>query len=174
VVVAGCSLLVLATLPLVFVSNHTPYAELSAVLFVRGMGLGASIQPTVAAAYATLQSSQVPRATAALNTVRQIGGSIGTALLAVVLQHQVAQISSAGGAAGLLAPVSASERAEISGPLASAFGNTFMWTVGMSVFALFAAVTMLRAERAERRLQPRIRLRSPDQGGRSATLGELR
>jgi Na+/melibiose symporter-like transporter len=151
VVVAGCSLLVLASLPLVFISNHTPYAVLGGVLFVRGLGLGASIQPTVAAAYATLQSAQVPRATAALNTMRQIGGSIGTALLAVVLQHEVAQISSAGGAEGLLAPLSASGRAQISGPLATAFGDTFMWTIGMSVFALIAAITMLRAERAERR-----------------------
>ena len=34
--------------------------------FIRGLGLGASIQPTTAAAYALLDSSQVPRATAAL------------------------------------------------------------------------------------------------------------
>jgi hypothetical protein len=58
------------------------------VLFVRGIGLGASIQPATAAAYATLTADAVPRATAALNTLRQIGGSIGTALLAVVLQHE--------------------------------------------------------------------------------------
>jgi EmrB/QacA subfamily drug resistance transporter len=152
VVVAGCSLILLATLPLVLVTEHTSFVLLGGVLFVRGMGLGASIQPTVAAAYATLQSAQVPRATAALNTVRQIGGSIGTALLAVVLQHEVAQISSAGGAGGLLAPVSASERAQISGPLATAFGDTFMWTAGISVLALLAAVMLLRAERAQRRL----------------------
>jgi MFS family permease len=54
----------------------------------RGIGLGASIQPATAAAYATLTADAVPRATAALNTLRQIGGSIGTALLAVVLQHE--------------------------------------------------------------------------------------
>jgi hypothetical protein len=152
VVVAGCSLIVLATLPLVFVTENTSFALLGGVLFVRGMGLGASIQPTTAAAYATLQSAQVPRATAALNTLRQIGGSIGTALLAVVLQHEVAQISSAGGAGGLLAPVSASERAQISGPLAAAFGNTFTWTLGMSVLALLAAVALLRSERAQKRV----------------------
>jgi EmrB/QacA subfamily drug resistance transporter len=152
VVVAGCTLIVLATIPLILVSSHTPFALLGGVLFVRGLGLGASIQPTTAAAYATLQSSQVPRATAALNTLRQIGGSIGTALLAVVLQHEVtAHIPSAGGAGGLLAPVSASERAQISEPLASAFGHTFMWAAGMSLLALLAAVGMLRAERAQRR-----------------------
>src|SRR4029077_14974362 len=71
VVVAGCSLIVLGTLPLVFLTNHTSFALLGGVLFVRGLGLGASIQPSTAAAYAMLDSSQVPRATAALNTLRQ-------------------------------------------------------------------------------------------------------
>ncbi|HEY6637600.1 MAG TPA: MFS transporter, partial [Solirubrobacterales bacterium] len=151
VAVAGCSLIAIATLPLVFMTNHTPFALLGAVLFVRGLGLGASIQPTTAAAYSVLDSSQVPRATAALNTLRQIGGSIGTALLAVVLQHQVtAHMASAGGARGLLAPLPASERDQISGPLATAFGHTFIWALGMALLALGGAFVLLRAERAAR------------------------
>jgi EmrB/QacA subfamily drug resistance transporter len=151
VAVAGCSLIVLATLPLAFVTSHTPFELLGVVLFVRGLGFGASIQPSVAAAYALLNSSQVPRATAALNTVRQIGGSIGTALLAVVLQHQAtAHMASAGGAGGLLAPISASQRAQIGEPLATAFGHTFIWSAGMSVLALLAAVVLLRSERETR------------------------
>src|SRR3954471_6745008 len=131
VVVAGVAILALATVPFAFVTAHTPYAQLSAMLFVRGLGFGASIQPATAAAYALLDSSQVPRATAALNTLRQVGASIGTALLAVVLQHEdPASLSSAGGGAGrLLAPLPAGERAQISEPLATAFGHTFMWSV---------------------------------------------
>jgi EmrB/QacA subfamily drug resistance transporter len=152
VVVAGCSILALATLPLVFVTDHTPYALLGGVLFARGLGLGASIQPTIAAAYTVLQSSQVPRATAALNTLRQIGASIGTALLSVVLQHEstAALPSASGGSERLLAPLSAGERAQISGPLATAFGHTFMWAVLMAVLAFVAAVGLLRAERGRR------------------------
>ena len=84
----GCCVIALATVPWVFVTDHTPYELLGGVLFVRGLGLGATIQPTTAAAYAVLDSSQVPRATAALSTLRQIGASAGTALLAVVLQHE--------------------------------------------------------------------------------------
>jgi predicted MFS family arabinose efflux permease len=137
VVVAGCTVLALATLPLAFVQADTPYALLGAVLFVRGMGLGASIQPTTAAAYALLDSAQVPRATAALNTLRQVGASIGTALLAVVLQHE--------GAAALSSP--AGGRAE----LATAFGHTFMWAVAMALLAPVPAVALLRAERSDRR-----------------------
>jgi EmrB/QacA subfamily drug resistance transporter len=153
VVVAGCSVVALATLPFVFVSGHTPYALLGGVLFIRGMGLGASIQPTTASAYAMLDSSQVPRATAALNTVRQIGGSIGTALLAVVLQHESKAVvgSPGGGAGGLLAPLPVGKRELISGPLASAFGHTFMWARALALLAILPAVALLRAGRAERR-----------------------
>jgi EmrB/QacA subfamily drug resistance transporter len=153
VVLVGCCIVTLATLPLAFVTNHTPYALLGAVLFVRGLGLGSSLQPAIAAAYAMLESSQVPRATAALNTLRQIGGSIGTALLAVVLQHEsaAARPAAGGGAGALLAPVPAAAREHISGPLASAFGHTFLWAAAMAALAIVPAVALLRAERAARR-----------------------
>jgi hypothetical protein len=127
---------------------------LGGVLFVRGLGLGASIQPATAAAYALLESSQVPRATAALNTLRQVGASIATALLAVVLQHEATAglPPASGGAGALLAPLTAGERAHISGPLATAFGHTFMWAAGMAFLVIVPAVALLRAERTHRRL----------------------
>jgi EmrB/QacA subfamily drug resistance transporter len=153
VVVAGVTILALATVPFAFVSDHTPYARLGAMLFVRGLGLGASIQPTTAAAYALLDSSQVPGATAALNTLRQIGASIGTALLAVVLQHESKAALSPvrGGTGGLLAPLPASEREQVSGPVATAFGHTFMWAVALALLAILPAVALLRAERRSQR-----------------------
>jgi EmrB/QacA subfamily drug resistance transporter len=152
VVLVGCCVVALATLPLAFVTDHTPYALLGGVLFVRGLGLGSSLQPTIAAAYALLDSAQVPRATAALNTLRQIGGSIGTALLAVVLQHESAAAlpSASGGAGALLGTVPAGERAQISAPLATAFGHTFMWAVAMAALAIVPAVALFRAERASK------------------------
>jgi EmrB/QacA subfamily drug resistance transporter len=149
VVVAGTSVLAVATVPLVFVTAHTPYVLLGFVLLVRGLGLGAAIQPATASAYALLESSQIPRATATLNTLRQIGGSIGTALLAVVLQHETAAaLPAADGRPGqLLGPLRAGERAEISGPVATVFGHTFMWALGIALLAIIPAVALLRAER---------------------------
>jgi EmrB/QacA subfamily drug resistance transporter len=153
VVVAGVTTFALGTLPLAFVSANTPYALLGAVLFVRGLGLGASIQPATATAYALLDSAQVPRATAAMNTLRQIGGSIGTALLSVVLQHESGPIlsSTSGGAGGLLAPLTSGERAQVGGTVATAFGHTFRWAFAMALLALVPAIALLRAERAARR-----------------------
>ena len=153
VVVAGITTMTLGTLPLAFVSANTPYALLCAVLFVRGLGLGASVQPATAAAYAVLDSAHVPRATAALNTMRQIGGSIGTALLSVVLQHESGAVlsSTSGGAEGLLAPLTPGERAQIGGPVATAFAHTFIWAFAITVVAIVPAIALLRAERAEPR-----------------------
>jgi hypothetical protein len=144
------------------VTDHTPFAVLGVVLFVRGMGLGASIQPTVAAAYAVIESWQVPRATAALNTLRQVGASIGTALLSVVLQHEGAAALSAPGAGRLLDQLPESERARFSEPLATAFGHTFMWAFVIGLLAIVPAVLLLRAERAGRKGESSV-TRSPAQ-----------
>jgi EmrB/QacA subfamily drug resistance transporter len=127
VVLVGCGIIALASLPLAFVGPHTSYLLLSGVLFVRGLGLGASIQPSTAAAYSLLTTAQVPRATAALTALRQIGGSIGTALLAVVLQHEEAHVS-----------------------LAAAFRHTFLWGAVIAVLALLPCLALVRVERAGR------------------------
>ncbi|HEX6520918.1 MAG TPA: MDR family MFS transporter [Streptosporangiaceae bacterium] len=65
----------------------TPYAVLAAALFVLGLGLGATFVPLMAAAYRDLPRAAIPSVTSAFNTVQRIGGSIGTALLAVTLQE---------------------------------------------------------------------------------------
>jgi EmrB/QacA subfamily drug resistance transporter len=164
VVLAGITTFALGTLPLAFLGGHTPYTLLGLVLFVRGLGLGASVQPATAAAYALIDSAHVPRATAALNTLRQIGGSIGTALLSVVLQHQSAAVlsSTTGGSEGVLAPLTQDERAQIGGQVASAFGHTFRWAFAMALLAILPAIALVRAERAARR---------PDTSSASAETG---
>ena len=153
VVLAGCSLLTVATVPFMFVTGHTPYPLLACVLFVRGLGLGAAVQPSVAAAYQLLDPAQVPRATAALNTLRQIGGSIGTTVLAVVLQQKgTAALSSLQSAAGgLLTPLPNAERMRISGPVATAFDHTFLWALVIAIMTVVPAAALVQAERSPRR-----------------------
>jgi predicted MFS family arabinose efflux permease len=154
----------------VFVTGHTPYALLAAVLAVRGIGLGAAVQPSVAAAYRMLAPSEVPRATAALNALRQVGGSIGTTILAVVLQRQGASALASVGhpGSGLLNQLPPAERVRISGPLATAFGHTFMWAAAIALLALFPAAALLRAERLRGRREPHHEAVSP--GSASAQL----
>jgi EmrB/QacA subfamily drug resistance transporter len=159
VVLVGCIVTTLATLPWVFVTSSTPDALLAGVLVVRGIGMGCSVQPAMAAAYARLSPEQLPGATAALNTLRQIGGSIGTALLAVVLEHQAQPVLPAhgGSVGGVLAPLPPGVRQRVAEPMAMAFGHTFAWAAALTGVAVFAGLALLRAERV-----PSRRAAAPD------------
>jgi hypothetical protein len=96
----------------------------------------------------------VPRATAALNSLRQIGGSIGPTLLAVVLQTQgTAALSSVRSAeGGLLTPLPAADRIRISGPMATAFDHTFLWALVIALLTIVPAGVLSHAERTRRGL----------------------
>jgi ABC-type Fe3+ transport system permease subunit len=88
----------------------------------------------------------VPRATSALTVIRQIGGSIGTALLAVMLQGQIrTQLGAAGG--GSLHQLSEPVRRRAATPLANAFSHTFWWALGMSVLAIVPATVLALSSR---------------------------
>jgi EmrB/QacA subfamily drug resistance transporter len=85
VVIAGLVMLMVGTIAFTQVSATTSYWLLGGSLVLRGVGLGFTMMPAMAAAYATLDRSQVPRATPMLNVLQRVGGSLGTAVLAVVL-----------------------------------------------------------------------------------------
>jgi EmrB/QacA subfamily drug resistance transporter len=125
VALAGCSVMALATIPFAFVGAHTSTDVLHAVLLIRGLGLGFGMMPAMAAAYARLDTSQVPRATSTLNALQRIGGSIGTALLAVVLQRQTRGTHE----------------------VATAFAHTFAWAVGLTFLTLLPAAVLAWSER---------------------------
>jgi MFS family permease len=149
VAVVGLLILTLGTIPFGFLESDTPYGLLAGLLVLRGLGIGASMMPSMAAAYATLEKAAVPRATSALNVVQRIGGSLGTALLAVVLQGQIAD-RVGGGGGGTLERVPDAVRTRVAEPLADAFAATFWWAVGMSVLALIPAVVLAVSQTRER------------------------
>ena len=149
----GIALMSLATIPLVSVAASTSYLWLALVLLVRGIGLGCSMMPTMASAYTVVRSDQVPGATSVLNALQRLGGSIGTALVAVVLADQTraalgARATSSGGIIQTLSPA---VRAHVAGPLASAFGNTFWWALGATLVALIPAGILALTQRREHR-----------------------
>jgi EmrB/QacA subfamily drug resistance transporter len=149
VAVAGCAVIALATLALAAVGPDTPVGLLHVVLFVRGLGQGAAMMPAMAAAYAALAPAQVPRATSALNALQRLGGSIGTALIAVVLQHEaLAALPPGAGSAGVLQAIPSALREHVASPLAGAFGHAFAWSVGLALLALAAAVLLALSERS--------------------------
>jgi EmrB/QacA subfamily drug resistance transporter len=147
VVVTGLIISTLATIPLAFVSASTSYGVRAALLVVRGIGMGSAMMPAMAAAYSVLTGPEVPRATSALNVIQRVGGSLGTALLVVALQHEVRSALPSGGGGGAVQQLPDDVRARVAEPLADAFGNTFWWAVGMSLIAIIPALWLLRATR---------------------------
>jgi len=135
VVVAGLAILSLGTLPFTQVGADTSYWVLGAALFVRGLGLGAAMMPAMASAYALLERHEVPRATPLLNVLQRIGGSLGVALLAVVLERRLGEIGPA-----------ASPTA-----VAEAFGHTYWWALALTTVAMLPALVLARAQRSARR-----------------------
>jgi hypothetical protein len=101
-------------------------------MFLRGMGIGFAFMPAMAAAFAALDRSELAHATPQLNVLQRVGGSIGTAVLAVVLQR-------------------AMEGAHTLSAAADAYGTAFLWSAGLSALAIVPCVVLLRAERAARR-----------------------
>src|SRR3954449_1459616 len=163
VAVAGLLILTVGSIPFAFLNSDTSYTLLACLLVLRGLGIGSSMMPSMAAAYAALDRAAVPRATSALNVMQRIGGSIGTALLAVVLQGEIKdRLGGAGGAGGgKLQRLPDDVRGRVAEPLAAAFAATFWWAVAISAAALVPAivlaVTQQRARAAEaqgERLEP--------------------
>ncbi|MDA0173700.1 DHA2 family efflux MFS transporter permease subunit [Solirubrobacter taibaiensis] len=122
----GVLIALAGTLVFTQLSASTSLVVLAGALFVRGIGLGMTMMPSMAAAYQTLSRAAVPRATSLINIIRTVGGSVGVAVLTVVLERQL----------GGELPRSSTETA---GALADAFAHTFWWAVGLTALALIPA-----------------------------------
>ena len=85
---AGMVLAVLGMLAYTQVGPGTSQEYLSAALLVIGAGVGATVVPSMAAAFQALSRAETPRATSALNVIQRLGGAVGTALFAIVLSRQ--------------------------------------------------------------------------------------
>jgi EmrB/QacA subfamily drug resistance transporter len=120
IALAGMALLTAATVPYALAGPDTSEALLSVSLFFRGAGLGAALVPVMTACYVGLPDTAIPRATTGVRIFQQVGGALGTAVLAVVLQHHLTGASDPAG-------------------VADAFGATFWWTVGFTVLAFIPA-----------------------------------
>jgi hypothetical protein len=60
-----------------------------AMLFVRGLGMGFSMMPSLSAAYVTLAPQRIPRATSIANVVQRVASGLGIAIMATVLTARI-------------------------------------------------------------------------------------
>ncbi len=117
VALVGFGAVVLTTVPFAFVTAGTPDLLLLALLLVRGLGMGVATIPLASSAYIGLDHAQIPNATILVLIVQQIGGSLGIAVLAMILQH-------------------ASAGAKTPDALIHAYGTTFWWSIGFTALAV--------------------------------------
>ena len=142
VVLTGIVLVAVGTLPFAL---DAPGWLLTLGLALRGVGMGATLMPAMAAGYAALPEAAVARAASALEIVQRVGALLGIALLAVIFQHGLAQRGFDGGLDTL-------ENAPRE-PLAAAASTTFMWALILTALALLPALALTAAQRSPIRLK---------------------
>jgi MFS family permease len=120
--IAAVGFLVVAasTVPFAFVDASSDNWVLAFWLLIRGIGLGAVTMPVMAASFVGLERSQIPHSTVLTRSAQQIGGSFGTAILAVILEQS---ISGAG-----------------TGGVVPGFHVAFWWATGFSLLATVLCV----------------------------------
>jgi MFS family permease len=141
-IAVGLSFLVLTQL-----EADTSYWLLGADLFLMGVGMGFSMMPVFSGAMQTLRKAAIARASTTLNIIQQVGASIGTAVLSVLLTHEIG--SRVGGGGGIGAAFSPDARERIAPKLAEAFGATFWYALALLVIALAVATALLPKRKPE-------------------------
>ncbi len=134
--------IVLAVLGLTQVGGATAYWKVELDLFVFGLGMGFTMMPVFTGAMQAIRGAAVARASTALNILQQVGASIGTAVLSVLLASALSSRLGGHGTIGSTAHVSAAVRAHIAPPMAAAFGSTFWWALGMLVIAFVGSLAL--------------------------------
>ncbi len=122
-VATGFTIVALGTLPFAFAGAHTSYLLLMAALLVRGIGLGAVTMPLMALGFRGLERSQVPDASIITRIAQQVGGSFGTAVLAVILTSTLTAATS---------PTA----------LEGAFRQSFWWALGFTAIGILISLAL--------------------------------
>jgi EmrB/QacA subfamily drug resistance transporter len=119
IAVTGFAVVAAATVPFAFAGAHANPWLLAVSLIIRGVGLGAVTLPVTAAAFIGLDRQEIAHSSVVTRMVQQIGGSFGTAVLAVILASSVAAHHDA---------------------LAAGFHVAFWWATGFSAVALLLSL----------------------------------
>jgi EmrB/QacA subfamily drug resistance transporter len=127
IALAGFVIVAAATVPFALAGPHTSEWLLALWMVIRGFGLGAVTMPVMVAGYIGLDKQQIPHSSVLTRTAQQIGGSFGTAILAVILEGAIAAHPAT---------------------LADAFHVAFWWSAGFSAVAVLLSLWLPGAQRA--------------------------
>jgi EmrB/QacA subfamily drug resistance transporter len=128
IALAGFAIVAAATVPFALAGPHTSAWLLALWMVIRGFGLGAVTMPVMVAGYIGLDKQQIPHSSVLTRMSQQIGGSFGTAVLAVILEGAIAAHPAT---------------------LADAFHVAFWWSAGFSAVAMLLSLWLPGAQRAQ-------------------------
>lgn len=140
--------------------------ELMAALALMGIGMGCSIPSFLIAVQSSVSRSQLGSATATLQFSRTIGGTLGVAVLGMLLSSQLVAALAAAGLSPEAVPIDAligegGAGAAIAdgarGALAIAIGHTFWLTLAIAVLALLVTLLAPRGSMGELKAQREAR-----------------
>lgn len=122
-VVTGIGLILVGTVPFTQLGHEPPDLLIASALVVRGVGMAMITAPVMNIVYSRIEPEHLPRASGALNLLNIVGGSVGTAALAVVLQDRLAARGT---------------------DISWAFADTFWWVLGFCLLAAAGATRLPR------------------------------
>jgi MFS family permease len=139
------------------VTADSSYVLLLGSLFVLGMGMGMTMMPIMSAALASLTDHQIARGSTMMNIIQQTAGSIGTAVMSVILTNQVLGSPAASAYSAVTQgtvpanQVSPGLLAQGRSSLAHAFGHTYVIAVVLIILCVVPALFLPRRkiEKAE-------------------------
>ena len=150
IVPVGLVIVAVSFLGLTQLQADTSYWLLSGWLFLMGLGMGATMMPTFSGAMQTLRRAAIARASTTLNINQQVGASIGTAVLSVLLTHELtSRLPAGGGGSGIGQALPPGVREQLAPAMAEAFGATFWYALALVVIAFFVAIVLLPKEKPE-------------------------
>ena len=98
-------------------------------MVIQGFGIVLAFTPTMTAAFRALRRNEINDASSQLNIVMRVGGSIGTAILTIILENY---LNHAGGSLSAQA---------------AAFSIAFRWVLAISAVAVVPIVVLVLVER---------------------------
>jgi EmrB/QacA subfamily drug resistance transporter len=135
IVPVGLVLIGITFLGLTQLAADTSYWLFGIDLFFMGLGMGMTMMPTFSGAMQTLSQAAIPKASTTLNINQQVGASIGTAVLSVLLAGQL-------------------EGARTPAAQADAYGSTFVWAFVLVAVAFVVALVLLPKEKPAAPVDP--------------------
>ncbi|NMO34788.1 DHA2 family efflux MFS transporter permease subunit [Streptomyces sp. GMY01] len=127
-VITGVVLVLAGTVPFTQLDHGLPDFAIVLALLVRGFGMAMISAPVMNIVYGSIAPDQIARASGALNMLNTVGGSLGTAALAVVLQ----------------------DRLDAHRGVPAAFADTFWWVAALGLLAAAGTTRLPRTRPAER------------------------